>query len=146
MQTVGTTPEHSASALAARPHPCSAAMPSRMSAPEEANWPISGSPFVRAVSAAVAMTWEAAAESAPLWCDPSISSHTTDRPPGSSLMSAVAAPGTWCWSSRTTRPKVVPVSLTDTTLGGSNATLALGALRAGGDEHPGLLVAVGAHD
>ena len=71
-------------------------MPSRMSAPDEANCPTSGSPFVRAVSAAVAITCEAAADRAPLWWVPSTSSHTIVRPDGSSRMSALAAPGTLC--------------------------------------------------
>ena len=65
MLIVGTTPEQSASAFAAVPQPWSAAIPSRMSAPDDSICMTRGMPFVRAVSAAVAMTYEAAALSAP---------------------------------------------------------------------------------
>ena len=66
MLMVGTTPEQSANALAAVPQPCSAAIPSRMSAPDDSICVTRGRPFERAVWAAVAITCEAAAESAPL--------------------------------------------------------------------------------
>ena len=65
MHTVGTMPEQSASALAARPHPCNAAIPSTMSAPDDSITAINGRPFDSAVWAASAITLDAAADNAP---------------------------------------------------------------------------------
>src|SRR4051812_20332799 len=78
--TVGTTPEASTSARAARPHPCSELTPSRMSAPVVSSHATKGSPSPTAVRTARSMASAPASPTAP-WCfPPSTRSTTTARP------------------------------------------------------------------
>ena len=82
---VGTTPEQDTSALASRPHPSSAATPSRMSDPVDASTTTSGIDSARAVSAAIATIVEVVEPSGtprkPDGVSPPSSTHTTRRAP-----------------------------------------------------------------
>ena len=78
--TTGTTPEQSAIARAARPHPCRAGRPSAMSAPLDRTTATSGRPFVRATIAAASICDDEALDNAPCFSVASTSTHTTSRP------------------------------------------------------------------
>ena len=70
-------------------------MPPRMSAPDDAICSTSGSRCASAMVAALAMTPDASADSAPVCTEGSIDTQTTVRPPsGSARTEADAAPGT----------------------------------------------------
>jgi hypothetical protein len=96
---IGTTPEQSVSALAAKPHPCSAENPSTMSAPLDRMIATSGNPLVRAVLAAFSSLPDESDVSAPTRDPASTSTHTTCRP-SKSRTSALTAPTTR-WRSAT---------------------------------------------
>ena len=92
---VGTTPEQSVSARAASPHPCSADMPSAMSAPDEPMTATSGKPLRRRRSrAAASITDDDSDDSAPRRRLASTSSQTTGATAELAHIDAHALPGT----------------------------------------------------
>ena len=88
----GTTPEQSAIAFAACPQPCSAAMPSTMSAPLDAMCATRGRRWSLAVRAASASVPDAVDDSAPRRSEASMRTTTTERSSRTSTK-AWTAPG-----------------------------------------------------
>src|SRR5438067_5149171 len=91
--TTGTLAPHRATAAAARPQPCRAAMPSLTSAPAVERMATSGTRCSRANVAAMAMVSPSSLLRAPRWRDGSVRTTTAGRPPRSSTP-ADTTPGT----------------------------------------------------